>query len=108
MKPSKKDSEYDPIREANENMLDSILDKTSRLVHSTRKINNQLVQDGQYLEDMRGQMTRGELAVNRSKDLVKSIVDDPTSLGVCKISTATFTVLCILWFGGKLIYHLIK
>lgn len=101
---------YDQVamNAGNEMLVDSLGDKSSKLLNIAKGIRESFKNDEEQLISLSTSMDKSANLVSKAKGLVTNIVDDPTPVGVMKIASLVFTSLCVLYFGGKLIYRLLS
>ena len=96
------------INSGNEIAMEELEKKTSTLLNITKRVDETLRMDSENLKSYQNVMEDGSGLMKKSSLVVKSIVDDPTAMGVMKISFLVFLILFILYFGGKLFYKFFK
>lgn len=91
---------------ANMMALDDLADSTDRLLQHTKTLHGQIRSDVERLDNVLYTGSNANDMMGKGRQFVKSITDDPTGIGIMKIALVTFTILCTLYFGGKLLYIL--
>lgn len=91
---------------ANMMALDDLADSTDRLLQHTKTLHGQIRSDVERLDSVLYTGSNANDMMAKGRQFVKSITDDPTGIGIMKIALVTFTILCTLYFGGKLLYIL--
>ncbi|EAX89591.1 hypothetical protein TVAG_485650 [Trichomonas vaginalis G3] len=92
---------------ANMMAMDQLVDSTTRLLDHTKNLRNHIRSDVERLDIALDSGYQANDFMEQGKNFVKAIADDPTGIGVMKIALVTFFSLCILYFGGKMIFKLI-
>ena len=105
---SNKRANIDILNEGNNMMYDEIAYKTERMLDIARNMNNKLDEDAMILRNTDDSLSQGDIMMNKGVRFVKDITDDPTGLGIMKIAMLVFFTLCSLYFGGKIIFKIIR
>jgi hypothetical protein len=99
------DDALDAVDSRNEQMLDSLADKSRRLLDMSRIVRDTLRDDHTQLDALSMSMETGTGVVAKGRAIVAGITDDPTCSGVMKIAMLVFWTLTIGYFSIKYLYR---
>ena len=94
--------------QANLMAMDQLADSTTSLLESTKRIHSNLKDQNMRINAMVLNSMDADDGMSKGRKLAKDIIDDPTGVGICKIAMIVFITLCVVYFGGKYTYKLLK
>lgn len=99
-------SNADALDTGNQEYYEEIEKKTEQMKAAASMLNSQLDQDSLIVKGAYDTILNGSSMMNKGLLFVRNITNDPTGLGIMKIAFLVFTVLCVMYFGGKLVFKL--
>lgn len=93
------------INDGNEVMIDDLEAKTSRLLLLTKNVDQTLRRDEDTRRALSESIDKSDLMMSKGRKFVSDVTDDPTYFGVFKIAMLVFSSLCVVYFGGKIIFR---
>ena len=94
------------MNQANTMAIDSIADSTTLLLEHTKRLHSNLHDQNERISGMLDNGDEANNGMSSGLKFVKSVVDDPSGIGIMKIALLVFTTLCVLYFGGKLVFKI--
>ena len=101
-------SNNDFMTQSNDAKIDVLDSKTEQLKNAVRSLGGILTEDASHLSSLGNVIDQSSTAVSGVRRSLKAIVDDPSAFGVMKIAILVFTILCVLYFGGKLLCYFLS
>jgi len=98
----------DALNKGNELAIEELESKSAKILFMTKRVDESLRTDAENLRAFHSTMDNGNSMMQKGVFAIKSITDDPSAMGVMKIALTVFTILCVLYFGGKIILRLRK
>lgn len=105
-KPNSYNGMITTMNQANNMALDSIADSTTALLEHTKRLHSNLHDQNDRISSMLDNGDEANNGMSNGMKFVKSIVDDPSGIGIMKIAMIVFVTLCVIYFGSKITWKL--